>query len=258
MPDIINDRRSFHRQRVQGTGYRVQSTGYRKDLIAFFSSLRYQMRMLFPGIMEDSLIACSGLLARLVIGLSATIGSVASIAQDGNPVVPETNVAVYQRLATECLGPPTESLTSFSLQSDERLPFIVSPLFRIWTEEGKTIYQADSTSIGLPLLRYRITNAEVSYDRIDRVSLTRSVHLAMEVRATSPDGAILHDHFCERSHTDHLERRHLAKINNSSWSETQAPPPPGGFFRRYAEPVVLTAAIGAVVYLFFTVRSAAD
>jgi hypothetical protein len=186
-------------------------------------------------------------------------GSVFSrCAQAQQAVEPPTNLETYQRLAIECLSPMPDSVRAFALDAPASMPYIRSALIGRWTEAGLTVYQADTartTLPDLPRLQYTIPSAEVSYARLRRRSMQRTIRFAVHKTLTDSQGAILHDDSCQRQSVDSLRIADLERIESTSYPETRAARPEPGWARRIFEPLVLTAATVVSVYLFFTLRS---
>lgn len=188
-----------------------------------------------------------------VLSVAGILPSVCQPSVDSAGV--STNLGVYQELAISCIVPRTDAFESFRLDADERMPYLVSALHERWSDAGQQVYIADSVRTAGPLLRYRIGDAGVAYRRIGNDTSERTIRLALEMRITAENGRLLFDDLCDRRYTDRVRTRRLAALQHPAYSETQAQPPPAGRWRRFVEPAVLGAAMGAVVYLFFTVRS---
>lgn len=164
-----------------------------------------------------------------------------------------TNLALYQEMAVECLGDVPASIDTLALQPPDRMPYIRSALVTHWQDDGRTIYLPDSAGTH-PLLSFDVEEADVTYARRSR-RIGRSVVLALRYSLTSPTGRILADDRCREETSDMISRTALQVVQVDAYPETQADPPEGGWFRRYLEPVVITAATAVAVYLFFTLRS---
>ncbi len=179
-----------------------------------------------------------------MLGLTATAGA------------QPTNREVFVRLAQECLDKAPESATAFRLDAGERLAFIRADLVSRWQTAGYVLYEADSSAgAGLPLLRYRIEEAAVRYERAARGALQRSVVLSLTYALTATDGRVVREQPCRLSSTDVIRRSDVERVESPGYPETQAPLPRGGFVRRYLEPAVLLGAVAVGVYLFFSLRS---
>ena len=164
-----------------------------------------------------------------------------------------TNLALYQDLAVDCLGALPGDLDSFSLEGPERMPYVRSALISRWQDDGRSVFAADSSG-DVAHLVYHIDDARVRYARQDG-DVARRVALALRYTLTAPDGRILEDDRCAEEFSDVIPRGALAAVQNEAYAETQADAPEAGWFRRYLEPVVITAATAVAVYLFFTLRS---
>ena len=172
---------------------------------------------------------------------------------------PETNTEVYQLLAVDCFGELPADISGLKLTAPLRMQFIRSALVSRWTEPGRRVYLADSAYSGmpddLPHFSYNIEKAAVTYGRIKKKRITRTVDLELLATFNTSAGEILIDETCKRKHADTLSVADLNDVETSSYPETQAPHPRPGWVRRALEPVVLTAATVVGVYLFFTLRS---
>lgn len=164
-----------------------------------------------------------------------------------------TNLALYQDLAVDCLGGLPVDIDSLALEAPARMPFVRSALIGRWQDEGRSVFVADS-SRNVAHLAYDIDDARVTYAR-QGGSLARRVVLAMRYTLTAPDGRILADDRCAEHYSDVIPRSALAAVQDDAFAETQGETPEAGWFRRYLEPIVITAATAVAVYLFFTLRS---
>ena len=76
-------------------------------------------------------------------------------------VAQQTNMALFQQMAVECLGPVPSAHRQFHLEaSGNKIPFIQSGLIQYWQENEYTVFLADSTqnnnSASFPTLTYSI------------------------------------------------------------------------------------------------------
>lgn len=168
-----------------------------------------------------------------------------------------TNAAQYTEIALACLGEVPSGTVAFRLDADAQRPYLRTALVGRWHAADYQPYLADTAQAppDLPLLRYRVEQAQVTYERAGRKHLRRTVALALRYTWLGPDGQIRQDDACTDTRTDTLPRSAVAAIEDPAFPETQGAVPSGSFLRRYLEPalVVTVTAIGA--YLFFTLRS---
>lgn len=169
-----------------------------------------------------------------------------------------TNAEVYQHLALECLATLPTALEAVILDAPSSMPFIQSALVVQWQQTNKTVYLADSSQAipsSIPNLRFTIPSARVSYARLSRRSMQRTVQLTTHKTLTDAAGVVLQDATCERQHIDSLRVAELKRIESDAYPETRGTPPKAGWPRRLLEPLVLTTATAISVYLFFNLRS---
>lgn len=171
----------------------------------------------------------------------------------GGAFAQTTNLSLYQELAIDCLGEIPASFDSLTLNAPERMPYVRSALITHWQDDGRTIFQTDSTA-ARPQLTYEIEDARVLYDRDGR-DLAREIVLALRYSLMDPAGRIVADDRCVERHSDVIARDALTVVQEAAYAETQGEAPQGGWFRRYVEPAVIAAATAVAVYLFFTLRS---
>jgi hypothetical protein len=186
-----------------------------------------------------------------VAGLTLCIGSEAVLAQD-------TNLAVYQRLAQECLAELPADIDSLALEAPAEMPYLRSALVETWKSAGYEVYDVGDTppqAATLPRLAFSIEDAHVTYGVSGRRRLSRDVTLALQYSLMDVDGRIILDERCSRSADDIIDRATRARLENQVYAETVGAEPRAGWIRRYVEPAVLAAATALGVYLFFTLRS---
>ncbi len=155
-------------------------------------------------------------------------------------------------LAVACVVGPTAGADTVSVSGPERLPFVRSAIVAAWQASGVTVYDADGPGHAV---RLEVLDAGVRYARADQGLIERTVRLELLVRIAAADGLVLVDETCSRSESDLVERDALESLENPTWPETMAEAPPRGFLRRILQPVVITAATAAGVFLFFSLRS---
>jgi len=180
----------------------------------------------------------------------------ASYAQPG----PRSNVDVLGDLAVGCIGDVPDTLSSFLLESSDKMPYLRPRLTSYWRERGHLVFLADSLSAAarageLPRLRYDPEDASVLYDPVDPSQLRRTITISIRHSLVAPSGLIMDDGRCRDEYSDTIGRSDVVLVQRDPFPETRAEIPPEGSWRTWAEPVVLGAAVGVVVYLFFTIRS---
>lgn len=170
----------------------------------------------------------------------------------------ETNIERFQAIAVDCMAALPDTPESFRLEAAERMPYLRPSLVQYWQSNGHTVYLSDSTTVSvpdLPLLAYRIEEADVEYVRRRSRRMQRVVTLALQVTVRGTDNRLVFENRCRDRLSDVIPRDALREIEASIYPETQAPAPEAGWVRRYLEPVVLTAATAVGIYLFFSIRS---
>ena len=163
-----------------------------------------------------------------------------------------TNAERMGELAVQCVSGRTAGVDTVIVSGPERLPFIRSAVVAAWQASGMAVYEAGGAGHAV---RLEVVDAGVRYARADDGLIERTVRLELMVRVAAPDGLVLVDETCARSQSDLVERGGLGSLESPAWPETVAEAPPRGFFRRILQPVVITAATAAGVFLFFSLRS---
>lgn len=173
---------------------------------------------------------------------------------------PRSNVDVLGDMAIGCIGGVPDSLTSFVLESPGRMPYLRSRLTNYWLERGQEVFVSDSISsaarlAGLARLKYDPENVRVSYESADDSQLRRTVSIAIAHSLIAASGLVLDDGRCRDESSDTIQRSDIVLVQRDPFPETHAEIPAEGSWKRWAEPVVLGAAVGVVAYLFFSIRS---
>ena len=170
-----------------------------------------------------------------------------------------SNETAYQRLAIACIGDLPDSEPAIELTAPQKMPFVRSALITHWSEQGYRVFWADSlvsdVPEGLSRFSYRIDEAAVTYRRLKKKRINRTVDLSIAATLLTPAGEVLRDDTCRRQYADTLAVADLNAVESSTYPETQAPHPQPGWIRRIVEPVMLTTATVVGVYLFFALRS---
>ena len=169
-------------------------------------------------------------------------------------------MALFQKMAIECLGPVPSSQKQFRIQAPESgILFVQSSLIEHWKSQEYTVFLMDpvpsDSSSSLPTLAYSIEKSQVVYERLPKKQVKREVLFTSHYTFTEPDGRVQADAVCSKSESDTLHRDALTDVESADFPVTTAPHPPKGWIQRYLEPVVLTTATALGVYLFFTLRS---
>lgn len=173
--------------------------------------------------------------------------------------MPPSNIDVYQQIAVGCVAEAPAAVAAFRLDMPAQMPYLRSALAARWQEMQKQVYLADSTYTtappSLPTLEIQIEQAGIDYQRGGRKSVNRAVTLGLRYTLIGGDGQLLQEGHCADTVRDTVPRDQLDALATPAYPETQAEAPPAGWFRRYAQPAVLTAATAVTVYLFFSLRS---
>lgn len=183
------------------------------------------------------------------------VASIAFFGYAEHTVAQVSNREAFQLLAVECLLESSDTLDAFRLAAPDTMPYVRAALTSGWSASGKRVFLDDSSERELPVLRYRIGQARVSYAGSKRRSVAREVTLALQVTITRADGSILEDRVCTQMYADTLLGIRLSDLEDQSYPETRGEPPTAGWVRRYLEPVVTVGAIAVGVLLFFSLRS---
>jgi hypothetical protein len=174
--------------------------------------------------------------------------------------IPRSNVDLLGDLAVGCIGDVPDTLSSFVLETTERMPYLRPRLTQHWSERGHLIFVSDSVSSITPSkelsrLRYDPERASVFYESADNSRLRRTITLSIAHSYVAPSGLLLDDGRCQDEFVDMISRDEVLIVQRDPFPETRAEVPAEGSWRTWAEPVVLGAAVGLVAYLFFTIRS---
>ena len=190
---------------------------------------------------------------RLGFGLFFVLMPVTQVAAQS--AGPPTNIEVYQNLAVDCLAAAAVP-DSFRLSDDGDAPYLRGALLGQWLEEGRFVYQNDTTSATRPLHRmmFEADRQALSYHREGR-RVRRHVELGLRYEITAPDGRLAAASRCDLRNSDVLDRSDIPRVDDSRFSATTAEVPAASWRRRYLEPVIVGAATAVTVVLFFTLRS---
>ncbi len=168
-----------------------------------------------------------------------------------------SNLAVYQQLATQCLGSFADEGDSLIVAPPANMPYLTGALFTLWQKEGRVVFDRTLVKVNaaLPALSWRIERALVSYVREPRKMVTRTVNLDLRFTMASASGQILEHDVCRQQYDDVVPRDQLAALETVAYPETHAEAPPASWPRRYLEPAVLGMATALAAFLFFNLRS---
>lgn len=168
-----------------------------------------------------------------------------------------TNAEVLGILALRCLAEAPDTVSTFRLALPADTPYLRPALLSRWTDEGRTVYAADTAATrdgALPTLAVTARDVRIAYARAGRGRAARTATLALGYTFTAPDGRLLGERLCRETATDTVPRGALAGLADPAYATTQATLPPGRL-RRYVAPVVFTAATAVSALLFFSLRS---
>jgi hypothetical protein len=189
--------------------------------------------------------------------LVAAVGFVLGFVPEG-VLAQETNLAVYQRLARDCMSELPADIDTLALQAPDAMPYLRSALIDAWRSTGREVFDLNDSptqAATLPRLAFSIEDARVSYANAGRRRLLRDVRLALQYSLTDGDGRIILDEHCSMTADDVIDRAARIRLEEDAYAETVGDEPPAGWIRRYVEPAVLAAATALGVYLFFSLRS---
>lgn len=170
-----------------------------------------------------------------------------------------TNLEIFQDLAIACIEPVPGETRLFQLDATDSMPYLRSALVSQWNDTDYRVYLVDTLRADpLPTLSYHVDEARVSYERLRRKRVARTVALTMQYSFVDADGILLQDNLCAKDEADTLAVSDLDRVESDAYPETTAPLPARRWLRGYLEPIILTAASAISVYLFFTLRSDSD
>lgn len=148
-------------------------------------------------------------------------------------------------------------------QTPERL--LSSSLFEIFTQSSRLVFVLDDTSADQDrvslALKFKITAWEVNYRKLAKSGWFRKAPVQRAVRVIADfdiydtqTGRIYFQGPLAESRTDTL-KMDINKLESSSLSYTAGVWQSAENRRSWLEPVLLTAATGAIVYAFYSLRS---
>lgn len=173
---------------------------------------------------------------------------------------PKSNVEILGDLAIGCIGTVPDSLSSFVLESSDRMPYLRPRLTEYWRGRGQQVFLSDSLAglnppPDLSRMTYDPEDAQVLYETADEAQLQRTITLLIRYSLVAPTGLLEDEGRCRDEYSDRIGRGVVDLVQRDPFPETRAEVPPQKTWRTWAEPVVLAASVGVVAYLFFTIRS---
>ena len=176
----------------------------------------------------------------------------ASLAQDF-----PTNMQVFSNLGLSCLDSVPAEVDTLVIASPPTLPYVTSALIRHWQQQGKHLFSFDSLRISNsnPVLSWNVSDAEISYGRVNRKTLSRSAKLNLQYTLLGKQGEFLAHDTCRQSFSDEIPKKLVSELESAAYPETQAELPPDRWIRRHLEPVIIAAATALAAFLFFNLRN---
>ena len=168
-----------------------------------------------------------------------------------------TNLQVFENLGLACLKSIPESADSLALTPPPVMTYLTSSLIQHWQQQGKALFISDSlhTSDTYFSISWEISQATISYSRVNRKTLLRHAKLDLYYTYMGGNGEILSHDFCQQIFSDEIPRGIVAKLESSAHPETQSDLPPDRWIRRYFEPIMMAAVTGLAAFLFFNLRN---
>ena len=123
----------------------------------------------------------------------------ASLAQDF-----PTNMQVFSNLGLSCLDSVPAEVDTLVISSPPTLPYVTSALIHHWQQQGKHLFSFDSlrTSNSNLVLSWNVSDAEISYGRVNRKTLSRSAELNLQYTLLGKQGEFLAHDTCRQSFSD--------------------------------------------------------
>lgn len=164
-----------------------------------------------------------------------------------------TSAEIADSLAISCFE-KFEGLKAIGVSTSDEYPSIKSGLYSYWRGLGIEIFETkEASSVNEKLdrrIQYRVDSASIKYLKEGRKNYLREVQLVIYESSTGSDFKVLSNDRCERSSSDTV----LRSLTMNDPSDFKVDLERGGRFG-FVKPVILTATLGAISYLFFTVRS---
>ncbi len=156
-----------------------------------------------------------------------------------------------------CLGTTLADIESFTLDADERAPYLRSQLVAHWINEGREVYETDSlrTERALPGFRYRVDGVQITLRRIGSGRVERKADVALRYTLLSPGKQILADSMCDERLIDTVPEDRVRTLADPRFAETNVLLEYDSLFKRILGPVVIVGAAVVGTYLFFNLRS---
>ncbi len=185
-----------------------------------------------------------------------------AIVQSG-ALAQESNLEILQRLTVECVQPTVVDVASVSLRTDAAHGALDPAVISALRADNKRVAVANLSqardSSELPVtdatLSYFVDRSSIRYARSGRRHVNRIIEMDLGYVLVSQGGEVMSDGTCSKSHEDRIGRNRIESVENDAIPMTKGQRPRRSWIRRYAEPIVVGAATGVAVYLFFSVRS---
>ena len=164
---------------------------------------------------------------------------------------------VFSSLGLACLDFIPEKADTLILAPPPTLPYMTSTLINHWQQQGKNLFSFDSlrTSTSSFFLSWEVSQAKITYARVNRKTLSRSATLNLQYTFLGRQGEFLAHDTCRQSFSDEIPKSLVSELESAAYPETQAAPPPDNWIRRHLEPVIIAAATALAAFLFFNLRN---
>lgn len=186
-----------------------------------------------------------------------TILAAPAVARQG-PVDPPTNLDVLDSLATDCLGILEPLPSRLLLQTDDRSAFLRPAVLDRLVSGDRDVFVEDPPLAGIHTLSLALDGARIVYRREGRGLVRRRIDIDLRALLRDSDARVVREESCHRTFSDVVSEPGLDRLESATNPMGRGERPPAGLRRRWLEPALLTTALGAVVYLFFTIRSQSD
>ena len=110
-----------------------------------------------------------------------------------------SHVEQLRDAAVACLGTTLTDIESFTLDADERAPYLRSQLVAHWINERRQVYESDSlrTERELPAFRYYVDDVQITLRRLGSGRVERKARVALRYTLFGPGKQILADSMCD-------------------------------------------------------------
>jgi len=159
--------------------------------------------------------------------------------------------------AVACVGTTLGDIESFTLDADERAPYLRSQFVAYWINEGRDVYETDSLRIEreLPDFRYRVDQAQITLRSLGRGRIERKAIVALRYTLRGPGEQILADSMCEEQRIDTITMDRVRTLADPRFTETNVLLENESLFKRILGPSIIVGAAVIGTYLFFNLRS---